>query len=144
MLKYNRKILKFIEAAFDFSKRMAAMNNKTMSIILLFLALFSQCYSECQLSDLKIEQKQTGAKVKGKQEWRAFIVTDCICTFPLVVLNCSGFQTVEPIDPSLKIQGKLCVIADSNPITRFHPVTFRYAWNSSFLFNIVGGEIACP
>ncbi|XLR61751.1 hypothetical protein S83_012423, partial [Arachis hypogaea] len=91
---------------------MAAMNNKTMSIILLFLALFSQCYSECQLSDLKIEQKQTGAKVKGKQEWRAFIVTDCICTFPLVVLNCSGFQTVEPIDPSLKIQGKLCVIAD--------------------------------
>ncbi|KAL1359705.1 hypothetical protein HN51_005044 [Arachis hypogaea] len=127
---------------------MAAMNNKIISIILLFLALAFQCYSQCQLSDLKIEQERTGVKVKNKQEWRVFIITDCICNFPLVALNCSGFQTVEPIDPSLKIvhsTGKFCLIADgNNPITRFRPATFRYAWDSSFPFDIVGVEIYCP
>ncbi|QHO07665.1 hypothetical protein HN51_066330 [Arachis hypogaea] len=127
---------------------MAAMNNKIISIILLFFALVFQCYSQCQLSDLKIEQEQTGVKVKNKQEWRAFIITDCICNFPLVALNCSGFQTVEPIDPSLKIvrshQGKFCLVADGNPITKFRPATFRYASDSSFPFDIIGGEIYCP
>ncbi|KAL1359703.1 hypothetical protein HN51_005042 [Arachis hypogaea] len=122
---------------------MAAMNNKTI-IILLFLALVSHCYSQCQLSDLRIEQKPTGVKVQGKQEWQVSITANCPCTFSNVILNCSGFQTVEPVDPSiLRVQGQNGLLANGNAVSRSNPVTFRYARDTSFSFKLVNAQITC-
>ncbi|KAL1319680.1 hypothetical protein AAHE18_14G004300 [Arachis hypogaea] len=127
---------------------MAVMNN-IIIVIFLFLALASQCYSQCdQFLDLHLTQKPTGAKVQGKPEWLVNISTTCaVCDFREVSIFCLGFQTVEPINTSIlgKEERGLCLVNNGRPISRSHPVTFKYAWDTSFNFpNIISkAKVVC-
>ncbi|OIV89671.1 hypothetical protein TanjilG_07821 [Lupinus angustifolius] len=114
---------------------------KTLSI-LLFLGLISEGYGSgsrfCRNSDVNLNQSQSGAQVKGKPEWVVTITNKCPCVIQQVTLNCTGFQTVEPIDSStLKVSGDKCLLIDGKPINNDASVTFKYASDKSFPFNAI-------
>ncbi|KAE9601148.1 hypothetical protein Lalb_Chr13g0294711 [Lupinus albus] len=78
-------------------------------------------------------------------EWVVTITNKCNCVQVNVKLNCQGFQTVEKIEPFtiLPISGNECLVNFGNPLYK-DPVTFKYAWTTSFPLNPVSSEIACP
>ncbi|KAK7247044.1 hypothetical protein RIF29_41920 [Crotalaria pallida] len=112
--------------------------------ILLFLGLISQGYGQpCSLSDLSVDQSKTGAQVEGKPEWIVTITNKCVCSQNNAKLNCKGFQTIEPIDPSiLRVSGNVCLVDNGNAIYR-DSISFKYAWDNSFPLNPFSSEIAC-
>ncbi|MED6208672.1 hypothetical protein PIB30_047523 [Stylosanthes scabra] len=127
---------------------MAGMSMKIMSIVL-FLALVSQCNGnmceEGDVSGLNITQTKTGRQVHGINEWQVDIITHCLCSYSDVVLNCSGFKTLEPIDPSLlRIQGKHCILKQEIFAYPLSSASFKYAWNTSFPLNALSARTACP
>ncbi|KAL1356977.1 hypothetical protein HN51_008981 [Arachis hypogaea] len=125
---------------------MGAMNNTVITLISIFFffAFISQCYSECQLSGLKLEQESEG-KINGTEEFRVWLTTECPCKFGNVMLNCAGFKSKESINPAiLKIQGNTCLINDGYPVTMYHPVTFTYSWaDTPYPFHVVTAKVIC-
>ncbi|MED6114809.1 hypothetical protein PIB30_083990, partial [Stylosanthes scabra] len=101
---------------------------------------------EGDVSGLNITQKKTGRKVHGMHEWQVDITTHCMCSYNDVVLNCSGFKTLEPIDPSIvRIQGKHCLLKQeiaAYPLSAFSG--FKYAWKTSFPLKALSARTACP
>ncbi|PIN24417.1 hypothetical protein CDL12_02871 [Handroanthus impetiginosus] len=114
--------------------------------VILFVSLMSQgsLQQQCEIKDLKINQKPTGKNVNNKPEWTATISNNCICTQMNVQLSCKGFQTEEPVDPSLLSKsGDLCLINNGLPIYGFRSISFVYAWDAPFAFKTSYSEIAC-
>ncbi|KHN28322.1 hypothetical protein D0Y65_028276 [Glycine soja] len=121
------------------------MTNSIIKIlnIILFLALVSKGYSQCSLHDIHISQKQTGATIHGKKVWSVTIANWCSCYQSNVMLNCKGFQSVEPIDPQfLKIFGNVCLVSNGQPLFRGVTV-FNYAWDKPFPFIPISSKITC-
>ncbi|KAE9603010.1 hypothetical protein Lal_00012803 [Lupinus albus] len=114
---------------------------KTLSI-LLFLGLISGGYGGglrfCRNSDVNVNQSQTGTQIKGKPEWVVTITNKCPCVIEQVTLNCTGFQTVEPIPSStLNVTGDKCLLNNGKPINNGASVTFKYASDKSFPLNAI-------
>ena len=97
---------------------------------------------QCQPNNVKIDQGPTGNKVDGKPEWKVTLSTDCICSQIEVKLACAGFQTVEDL-PSYIIthEGDTCSL--NQPVHYNEPVSFTYAWDTSFGFKLISSGIAC-
>ena len=97
---------------------------------------------QCQPNNVKIDQGPTGNKVDGKPEWKVTLSTDCICSQTEVKLACAGFQTVEDL-PSYIIthEGDTCSL--NQPVHYNEPVSFTYAWDTSFGFKLISSGIAC-
>lgn len=73
------------------------------------------------------------------------IENTCFCVFKDIVLACDGFQTQEPIDPSILTQnGADCnVVNNGNPIAPSNVFSFKYAWDQSYTFTLKNAQIAC-
>lgn len=82
--------------------------------------------------------------MEGKSEWIVKIVAMCPhCVTKNVKLNCNGFQTVEPIDPSiLRDLGYDCLVNDGKPIYG-EALSFKYAWKEPFPLVPVSADIYC-
>lgn len=99
---------------------------------------------QCDFNDIKFVQVLTGAKVQSKPEWKVTVTNDCICTQFNIQLSCSGFQTVEKIDPSILTIGKdTCLLLKNDRFFGFHNVSFNYAWDTKFPFKTISSNIAC-
>ncbi|KAI3442178.1 uncharacterized protein J3R85_001499 [Psidium guajava] len=98
---------------------------------------------QCFPKDIEIVQSKTGAVVQQKPEWKVTINKNCPCAILNASLVCPGFQTVEPIDPSvMHKQGDGCLLNRGEPIIQ--PISFSYAWDDSYPFKIDPGfQIAC-
>ncbi|KAK7318986.1 hypothetical protein RJT34_03696 [Clitoria ternatea] len=117
---------------------------KILSIVL-FSVLISQGYSQCSLKDISVSQQRTGVMVQGKPEWKVTVTNKCACGQKNVILNCDGFQTVEPLNPlilTVSNPGPYCLVTPGYPIYR-DPVTFNYAWDVSFPLNPISSQIIC-
>ncbi|CAO2821606.1 unnamed protein product [Amaranthus hypochondriacus] len=100
----------------------------------------------CVEPDLQIEELETGSEVGGKPQYyfNAKNTCDKTCNFTNVILGCPGFQTTEPVDPSiLKIDGDNCVLNNGGPIVGGGQVEFKYAWDKIYGFQLKSANIAC-
>jgi len=103
-------------------------------------------YGDCSLRNLEVSQYGTGKAIKGYQEYAVSISNKCseLCVQSKVKLNCSGFQTVEKVEPSiLRVSGDVCVVNNGLPITSDATINFRYAGSNSFNFNPISSDIHC-
>ncbi|KAL3745465.1 hypothetical protein ACJRO7_014551 [Eucalyptus globulus] len=104
-------------------------------IAILIMLCVGKGNCQCSPQDIEIVQSQTGAIVQQKPEWKVTINKKCDCTIENVNLVCPGFQTIEPIDPSvLQIQGDKCLLKGGQAITQ--AISFSYAWDDSYSFKI--------
>ncbi|KAJ0090012.1 hypothetical protein Patl1_12505 [Pistacia atlantica] len=121
---------------------MATILNFLSAII--FLSFISRGYCQCVVQNVTVNQSQTGSQVQNKPEWKVTISNPCRCTVLDLTLSCTGFQTVEKIDPSvLSKSGDNCLINNGNPIVGLSTFSFNYAWDSSFSLTPVSAQIAC-
>ncbi|XP_027080592.1 TPD1 protein homolog 1-like [Coffea arabica] len=117
----------------------------------LFLGLLSAGTANaqgCSLSSLIILQAPTGAKVQSKPEFKLTIFNSCACTQTQVKLSCSGFQSVEKINPAVLSQsgGGSCLVNGGQPI--YYGVThgnfsFNYAADNQYPFKPISSQLSC-
>ncbi|KAG5002356.1 hypothetical protein JHK87_023428 [Glycine soja] len=121
------------------------MDDSTVKIlsVVLFSILISQGYSQCLLSDISVSQIQTGIKVQGKLEWSVTITNKCPCVQKNVILNCTGFQSIERINPSLlRVSHGHCLVNAGQSIYG-DAIKFKYAWNKQFPLKPISSDISC-
>ncbi|KAH7524616.1 hypothetical protein FEM48_Zijuj06G0138200 [Ziziphus jujuba var. spinosa] len=84
--------------------------------------------------------------VQDKPEWKVTIKNDCDCSQKLVTLECTGFETVEPVDPSImSFSGSVCLLINGQPFLNSDPISFNYAWDADVTsFNPISSVINCP
>ncbi|XP_057510651.1 uncharacterized protein LOC130793026 [Actinidia eriantha] len=110
--------------------------------LVLFLVLLSKGNAQCKPSDLAIRQKRTGKEVNNKPEWKVEVANACPCTQLNVKLLCTGFKTVEKVDPAvITITGNLCSINEA--IYSDSSINFTYASDSQFPFKVANSQQAC-
>ncbi|TKY60080.1 hypothetical protein E2542_SST17175 [Spatholobus suberectus] len=122
------------------------MADSTIKIlnIVFFLVLISQGYSKCSFNDLTVSQSRTGIIVQGYSQWLVVISNTCPCSQVNVLLNCTGFQSVEHVDPSLlRVSGSICLLNNGLPIYK-NVVKFKYAWAHTFPIIPISSYISCP
>ncbi|KAK7333507.1 hypothetical protein VNO80_30281 [Phaseolus coccineus] len=118
---------------------MATSTIKLFNIIL----FFSQGYSRCSLEDIHVSQAITGLTVKGKPELTVTVANWCSCAQSNVKLDCTGFQSIKPIDPSiLEVSGNVCLVNGGKPISE-GAVEFSYAWDIPFSLLPISSDISC-
>lgn len=99
---------------------------------------------QCSLDDITIRQNTTGSEVEGKQEWRATITNNCVCSQYSVKFDCNGFNTVEDVDSSiLMVFGSVCLVNNGEPIFKPKPISFTYAWDNAFPFKPLFSQVSC-
>lgn len=104
----------------------------------------------CGPSDIEISQSKTGKKVQNKPEWKVTIQNKCVCTQQDIELDCKGFQTTEPIDPSIlavnqNATGECLIVKDGGILhgSRVDQVVFNYAWDTQFPFKAIATSSLC-
>ncbi|KAI4351416.1 hypothetical protein L6164_005785 [Bauhinia variegata] len=116
---------------------MATMVIKSL-IANLFLSLIiiqvSGCCHDCSFSKIIVGTERSGRNVEGIPEWNVSLINNCTCVQSQIKLACKGFQTLEPVDPSiLSVEGDNCNLINGNPLQPFASVHFSYAWDPPFL-----------
>lgn len=82
--------------------------------------------------------------MNGKTQWKVTISNDCKCDQSSVKLDCSGFQTTENVDSSILSQyGAVCLLNGGDPIHYQRPISFNYAWDTSFSFTPLYSLVKC-
>ncbi|XP_041022714.1 TPD1 protein homolog 1-like [Juglans microcarpa x Juglans regia] len=123
---------------------MAAIINKNLFLVLSLSLIIGLGHCQCSLKQIAITQTDTGATIHNKPEWKVTIHNVCSCAVLHLKLACSGFQTVEDIDPSvLSISNGECLVNNGQPIYPSNTYSFTYAWDTSFPFKPVYSEVAC-
>ncbi|RRT53764.1 hypothetical protein B296_00049628, partial [Ensete ventricosum] len=96
-------------------------------------------------SDIRVEQRTTGASVEGQPEYQVTVSNTCDCPQSKVMLLCYGLNSVTDVDPrAIKpVDAKLCAVAGGRPLSKGTPVKFKYAWKTPQDFPVVSSEIHC-
>ncbi|KAJ6409880.1 hypothetical protein OIU84_009380 [Salix udensis] len=101
---------------------------------LLFLCLVTRGLCDCSLDKINIGTVRSGREISGQAEWNVTVVNNCQCPQSQIQLSCTGFQTVENIDPSiLSKQGDTCLLINGSSLLASASVDFSYAWDPPFL-----------
>ncbi|KAK7368398.1 hypothetical protein VNO80_10423 [Phaseolus coccineus] len=114
--------------------------------IILFFVLVSEGYGKCLLNDISVTQTRTGVIVKGKPEWSVTVTNKCSCAQTNVILNCSGFQSLESIDPSVltvSTNTGFCLLTPGQLINKDGIVSFKYTWGNQFSLNPISSQSSC-
>lgn len=84
----------------------------------------------CSLDTINIGTQRSGREIGGQPEWNVQVINNCDCPQKKIVLSCPGFQTVEPVDPSiLSKQGDTCLLINGGIVQPGSSVSFSYAWD---------------
>ncbi|CAI0376922.1 unnamed protein product [Linum tenue] len=76
---------------------------------------------------------RSGREFKGQTEWNVTFTNRCKCPIKTIVLSCQGFQSAEPVSPSvLKVNGDQCLLYDGLQLKAGGSLSFSYAWDSPF------------
>ncbi|RWR86999.1 Pentatricopeptide repeat-containing protein [Cinnamomum micranthum f. kanehirae] len=97
----------------------------------------------CTLSNVSISQSKTGQIISGKPEFEVTISNNCICTQTNVKVQCTGFSSVEQVDPAVfsKTDDQFCLV--NMPITQSSPVSFKYASDVMYNLTPVDSNVSC-
>ncbi|KAL2489549.1 Beta-1 [Forsythia ovata] len=111
---------------------------------LLFSFISPAIGQQCDLNNFVIGTVRSGREIEGKPEWNVQVVNTCKCPQSNIVLSCKGFQTVEPISPSIfnKV-GDFCHINQDLPVQPQASVRFSYAWDPPFLLRPASAKVLC-
>ncbi|KAI4381942.1 hypothetical protein MLD38_007958 [Melastoma candidum] len=118
---------------------------------LLFVALVFSFVSkgigsiwDCTKDDIVIRQQRTGKKVHGKPEFSVYALNACPCFQDNVILDCTGFQTVQSIDPrEVAIRGNQCLLVNGSGLVPYSGASFYYAWDTEFPFKPLSAHLSC-
>ncbi|XP_047970181.1 TPD1 protein homolog 1-like [Salvia hispanica] len=101
--------------------------------VLSILCFISTAFGKCGVNELVIGTVRSGRQIGGKPEWNVQVVNNCNCSQSNIVLTCSGFQTVKPVDPSIfQRNGDHCSVNGGRPLLPRADVKFSYAWDPPF------------
>lgn len=97
----------------------------------------------CTLSNVSISQSKTGQIISGKPEFEVTISNNCICTQTNVKVQCTGFSSVEQVDPAVfsKTDDQYCLV--NMPITQSSTVSFKYASDVMYNLTPVDSNVSC-
>ncbi|XP_074567218.1 TPD1 protein homolog 1-like [Curcuma longa] len=100
--------------------------------------------SQCTLSDISVAQTAVG-EFQGATEYQVSISNGCICSQGRLVFQCAGFNSFEPVDPTLfkPTGGDQCLANNGQPIHDGETVSFKYASKSQVALSPLSSEIAC-
>ncbi|XP_027364604.1 uncharacterized protein At1g05835-like [Abrus precatorius] len=116
-----------------------------LKALCLFLVLV-RVNGQCALSNLDVNQYNTGRQEKGYSIFFVSIINKCpqLCVQSNVKLNCTGFQTAKSISPTiLSVSGDVCLVKSGQPITPDAAVNFQYAWSNEFPLNPISSDVHC-
>lgn len=106
------------------------------AILILFLSFINKgsATGNCSLDTINIGTQRSGREIGGLPEWNVQVINNCACLQKQIVLSCPGFQTVEPVDPSiLTKQGDACLLINGGIVLSGSAVSFSYAWDPPFI-----------
>ncbi|KAL5995448.1 hypothetical protein ACLOJK_025510 [Asimina triloba] len=89
----------------------------------------------CGPSNISVTQRETGRVVEGDVEFEVTITNTCSCSQSNVIVSCSGFSTVETLDPNKfkKLNDQVrCLVNNGQPIQPSASIIFTYAWHTPF------------
>ncbi|XP_055808408.1 protein TAPETUM DETERMINANT 1-like [Solanum dulcamara] len=117
-----------------------------LSITLLLLTLLSKGVCSCDLNNITIGTIRSGREIMGKPEWNVVVVNNCDnCTMQKMLLSCNGFQTTEPVDPTIfkPVGNNTCSVNNGNSIPPKYTVKFSYAWDPPFFLRQTSVNTSC-
>ncbi|KAG6591555.1 hypothetical protein SDJN02_13258 [Cucurbita argyrosperma subsp. argyrosperma] len=106
------------------------------AILILFLSFINEGFGagSCSLDTINIGTQRSGRVIGGQPEWNVQVINNCDCPQKQIVLSCPGFQTVEPVDPSIvSKQGDACLLINGGIVQPGSSVQFSYAWDPPFI-----------
>ncbi|XP_073099405.1 TPD1 protein homolog 1-like [Elaeis guineensis] len=123
---------------------MAAIFNLLLASFV-FLCILQAGSAQCTLSNITVSQSKTGAHVQGKPEYKVVIANNCICGQSSLLLKCSGFHSVEPVDPNVfkPMGGDQCSVNNERPVFQGHDIAFKYASDTRFDLSPASSQINC-
>ncbi|KAF3323614.1 Beta-1,3-N-Acetylglucosaminyltransferase family protein [Carex littledalei] len=113
---------------------------KFLAVLAVFACFIYPGHAQCTLSNISVTQKPTGNLFGGKPEYEVTIKNLCPCQQSNVQFNINGFQTAEPVDPS--ILDKDGFVNDKLPLP-YDGVTFKYASGTLFPFKPMSSQVSC-
>ncbi|KAG6761634.1 hypothetical protein POTOM_034862 [Populus tomentosa] len=124
----------------EITKPMAGLIKAFAATLVLCLLARGSC--DCSLNNINIGTVRSGKEISGQAEWNVTVVNNCQCAQSQIQLSCTGFQTVENIDPSiLSRQGDACLLINGSSLEASASVNFSYAWDPPFLLLPLGSVI---
>ncbi|KAL0553340.1 hypothetical protein IC582_007232 [Cucumis melo] len=110
------------------------INLSTMiaAIIILLLSFINEgcAAGSCSLDTINIGTQRSGREIGGQPEWNVQVINNCDCPQKQIILSCQGFQTIEPVDPSiLSKQRDNCLLINGGIVQPGSSVSFSYAWD---------------
>lgn len=125
-------ISKALPASKKFPSAMINLSTMIAAILILFLSFINEgsAIGSCSLDTINIGTQRSGREIGGQPEWNVQVINNCDCPQKKIVLSCPGFQTVEPVDPSiLSKQGDTCLLINGGIVQPGSSVSFSYAWD---------------
>lgn len=99
----------------------------------------------CSLDTINIGTQRSGREIGGQPEWNVQVINNCDCPQKQIVLSCPGFQTTEPVVPSiLSKQGDTCLLINGSTVQPRASVSFSYAWDPPFIMFPRFSVAQCP
>lgn len=114
------------------------------SLSRLFTFTLRAALGACTLNDFVIGTVRNGKTRAGATEWSVEIVNTCSCAQSNIVLSCPGFQTYDPLNPSVfHRDGDLCSVIQGRPLASKASVKFTYAWDPPFVLKPFSARSLC-
>lgn len=89
---------------------------------------------KCVLGNIEIGTTRSGIERAGKPEWNVVVMNNCKCAQSLITVNCQGFQSSYPVDPTKLVKhGDKCIINRSDALAGGASIKFSYAWDPPFI-----------
>ncbi|XXG49818.1 hypothetical protein AAC387_Pa02g3884 [Persea americana] len=122
---------------------MATPLRQFYAFFLLFIFGKGLC-QPCDVSSIMVNQTAIGDAVHGLQEYQVIITNKCICTQTDVEFQCTGFDSVEHVDPSIfRGDGEYCIIDHAQPIWFGSSINFTYPSKAQIRFVPASSQINC-
>ncbi|XP_058745768.1 uncharacterized protein LOC131618594 [Vicia villosa] len=104
-----------------------------LSIIFLTLVIKGSSIG-CSLNNITIGTTRSGREINNTPEWNVVVTNNCNCIQSQLTLTCTGFKTLQPVDPSiLSVTNGVCLLINGKPLPPFGSVKFSYVWYPPFV-----------
>ncbi|XP_057465747.1 uncharacterized protein LOC130755344 [Actinidia eriantha] len=118
---------------------------KFFSFLLVVLLISVKGFAQpCSLSSISSKFTLNGRVVEGIPQWDVVISNNCKCAQSNVVLKCTGFSTIVPVDPAVfQINGDTCLVNSGKPIQQGHPIKFNIVFRTPTDLKPLSSKIQC-
>ncbi|KAL8090035.1 hypothetical protein AgCh_039484 [Apium graveolens] len=113
-------------------------------LLILLFSFVSKGLCDCDKNNIIVGTVNSGNFVQGKDIWNVEVINNCTCFQGSIILQCTGFQTVLPVDPRLlnKVDDH-CLLNQGQALPPFNSIKFSYAWYPPFFLIPISSTVQC-